>query len=179
LPPVDPALAGRAPLPGAAAIADAEKRLGPPAGISPADLLDQAHKAFEGADIYVLLRRALDSAVKQGDAATAISAVDELARRFAVNSLEVRTQALDNLRAHVTTPEAWDALANAASGMIDDAIAAAQPDAAAHLAEVSLTSARKSANLDTVRKVTLQILHLRTGAPGPTPAKPQPTTSSL
>ncbi|HEX4000255.1 MAG TPA: hypothetical protein VHX65_17015 [Pirellulales bacterium] len=179
LPPVDPALAGRAPLPGAAAIADAEKRLGPPAGISPADLLDQAHKAFEGADIYVLLRRALDSAVKQGDAATAISAVDELARRFAVNSLEVRTQALDNLRAHVTTPEAWDALANAASGMIDDAIAAAQPDAAAHLAEVSLTSARKSADLDTVRKVTLQILHLRTGAPGPTPAKSQPTTSSL
>ena len=115
-------------MPDKAAVAAIEARLGN-AEASPADWLDQAHKAVDAAEIYVLLRRALASAAKQGDAATAISTVDELARRFAVNSLEVRSQTFDDLKLHISTPEGWDALANAAAALFEDPAAAAQPAA--------------------------------------------------
>ena len=95
-PVTDPALAGKAPVPDSAAIAAAEQKLGPAAtDASAADLLELAHNAAESSEIYVLLRRALDAAIKLGDAPTAISTVDELVRRFAVNSLEVRLKALN------------------------------------------------------------------------------------
>jgi len=166
----DPALAGKAAVPDKAAIAAVEQRLGSSAEVSTSDLLDQAHKAAEAADIYVLLHRALDAAVKQGDAATAISTADEIGRRFAVNSLEVRSQTLNDLQARVLSSESLDALAEAAAALIDEATAAAQPDLAQHLAELSLTSARKSGNIETIRKVTLRIIHMRSAAaPNPAP----------
>jgi hypothetical protein len=169
----DPALAGKAAVPDKAAIAAAEQRLGNSAEVSTADLLDQAHKAAEAADVYVLLRRALASAVKQGDAATAISTADEIGRRFAVNSLEVRSQTLDDLQGHALDSDSLDALAEAAATLIDEATAAAQPDLAQHLAELSLTSARKSCNVEIIRKVTLRILRMRS-PPTPTPAPQVP-----
>jgi hypothetical protein len=169
----DPSLAGKAAVPDNRAIATTEQRLNLSAELVAVDLLDQAHKASEAAEIYVLLRRALDSAIQQGDAATAISAVDELARRFAVNSLEVRSQTLNNLQSHVRTSESLDALAEAAAALVDDATTAAQPDLVQHLSELSLTSARKSGNVDVIRKITLRIIRLRSSA-APAPLNPGP-----
>lgn len=164
-PATDPSLAGKAAVPDKASIAATEQRLGILADVSAADVLEQAHKAAEAAEIYVLLRHAIDTAVKQGDAATAISAADELARRFAVNSLEVRSQTLNDLQARPLTSDALAAVAEAAAGLIDDAMAAGQPDLAQHLAEMSLVLARRSANIETIRKITLRIVRMRNPAP--------------
>jgi len=166
----DPALAGKAPVPDAAAIAAAEQKLGPSTDASAADLLELAHNAAESSEIYVLLRRALDASIKLGDAATAISTVDELVRRFAVSSLEVRLQTLTDLQAHVRTSAAMAAVATAESALIDEATTAAQPDTVQKLAEMSIVAARKSGDADAIRRVTLRILHLR----NPAAAVPSP-----
>ncbi len=168
--PTDPALAGKAPVPDAVAIAAAEQKLGPAAtDASAADLLELAHNAAESSEIYVLLRRALDAAIKLGDAPTAISTVDELVRRFAVNSLDVRLQTLTDLQARVHTSAATAAVATAESALIDEATTAGQPATAQKLAEMSIVAARKSADADVIRRVTLRIIRLRNPAAVPTP----------
>jgi hypothetical protein len=169
-PAIDPALAGKAAVPDAGAIAAAEQKLGPAAtDVSAADLLELAHNAAESSEIYVLLRRALDAAIKLGDAPTAISTVDELVRRFAVNSLEVRLQALTELQARVRTSAATAAVATAESALIDEAMTSGQPDTVQKLAEMSIVAARKSADADVIRRVTLRIIRLRNPSAAPSP----------
>lgn len=155
---------GKAAVPDAATIAAINARLGDLSATPPADLIDQAHKATEPVEVYVLLRTAIGAAIKQGDAATAISATDELARRFAVDSLQVHWQTLDDLRAHADSPKSWAALANDASSLIDEASATGNRDLANRLAELSISAARNSDDLDTIRKVTLRIVQMRSGA---------------
>lgn len=171
-PATDPLLAGKIPLPPKAAITAVEQRLDQAGTLQPADLIDQAHKATEAAELYVLLRRALDGAVKQGDAAMAISTADELVRRFAVDSLGLQSQMIDQLQGHDLTPESSAAVANAAAALIEEASAAGRADLAEHMAELSLISARKSADIDTIRKITLQIVRMRAGAPPAAPVTP-------
>ncbi len=157
---------GKAAIPVAAAIAAVKQRLGDLSTAQAADLLDQAHKTTDSAEVYVLLEQALDMAVMRGVAAKAISVADEMERRFAIDSLQFRFQTFEDLRLHVESPASWQALANGAAALIDDATAAGKPALAEQLAELSITAARNSDNLDTIRSITLRILRLRSA---PTP----------
>ena len=87
--------------------------------------------------------------------------MDELSRRFTVDAVPLRANAYLELRQHVSGAPAWGALGDATLALIDEAVAADQPDLALRLAETTLVAARKSGNLELIRKTTLRIIKLQ------------------
>ena len=137
------------------------------AAASPQAILDKSQTLGDGPLVYVALRKALDAAMNGGDVALVGRIVDELSRRFTIETVPLRAKAYNNLRQHVATTSGWEALAEAALALVDEAVAANRADLALPLAETSLVAARKSGNLELVRKVTLRVLLLQEQGSGP------------
>jgi hypothetical protein len=73
----------------------------------------------------------------------------------------LRATAYIDLRPHVATTPGWEALAEAALALVDEALAANRADLALPLVETSLLAARKSSNLELIRRVTHRVLLLQ------------------
>jgi hypothetical protein len=148
------------------------------AGAAPQAILEQSKPLTDGPLIYVALSKALGTAVTSGNVVLAGQIVDELGRRFTIETLPLRAKSCIELRQHVSTMSDWHALGEAALAAIDEAAAANRADLALPLAETSLLAARKSGNLELIRKVTLRVVELQdegTGGAKPNTAKPAST----
>lgn len=108
-------------------------------------LLKQGVETKDNAsDRYVLLREARDLAARAGEFETALRAIEEMASDFAVSASDLKARALARAGEAALTPEAGKVLAEAAFGLIDEAIAADEFDAALRLAAVASSVARKA-----------------------------------
>jgi hypothetical protein len=161
-------------VPDAMAAAAVESRIAEMfAGAQPEAILEQSKPLTDGPLVYVALNKALGTATSSGNAALAGRIVDELSRRFRIETVPLRTKAYLDLRQHITTIPDWHGLGEAALAAIDEAVAVNRADLALSLAESSLLAARKSGNLDLIRKVTLRVLELQgQSAAKPDSAKP-------
>jgi hypothetical protein len=158
----DPAAPRKLLVPDGTAEAAAEIRFAETfAAATPQAILDKSQTLSDGPLVYVALRKALDMALNSGDVALVGRIVDELSRRFTIETVPLRAKAYNDLRQHVATTPGWEALAEAALALVDEAVAANHADLALPLAETSLVAARKSGNLELVRKVTLRVLLLQ------------------
>ncbi|HEY2148826.1 MAG TPA: hypothetical protein VGH32_12875 [Pirellulales bacterium] len=148
------------------------------AGAAPQAILKQSKPLTDAPLIYVALTKALGTAVTSGNVVLAGQIVDELSRRFTIDSVPLRAKTCIELRQHIATIPDWHALGEAALAAIDEAAAANRADLALPLAETSLLAARKSGNLELIRKVTLRVVELQdegTGGAKPNTAKPAST----
>ncbi len=148
------------------------------AGAAPEAILEQSKALTDAPLIYVALTKALGTAVTSGNVVLAGQIVDELSRRFTIDSVPLRSKTCIELRQHIATIAGWQALGEAALAAIDEAAAANRADLAMPLAETSLLAARKSGNLELIRKVTLRVVEFQnegTGGAKPNAAKPGST----
>lgn len=136
------------------------------AGMAPEEMLEKSKPLNEGPLVYVVLQKALEAAEMKGDVALVGHIVDELCRRFTIDQVPFRADALLEVRKHVVTSAAWESLASLALPLVDEAVAANRPDLSVPLAEASLLAARKSGNIELIRKVTLRVLLLQEQGPG-------------
>jgi hypothetical protein len=130
-------------------------------GAAPQPVLEKSELLTDGPLVYVALNKALGAAIVQGDVALVGQITDELSRRFTVDELPLRAKALFDLRSHIAATPGWESLAGAALPLIDEAVAANQSDLALRLAETALVAARKSGNLELIRKATLRVVTLQ------------------
>jgi hypothetical protein len=93
---------------------------------------------------YVLFREAREAAIRGGDVATAMAAIEQTAAVFDVDAADLRMKTLAAMRTAARTPEANKNIAEAALRMVDAAIAADDYDAAARLADTAAACARAS-----------------------------------
>jgi hypothetical protein len=160
--PADPGVPKKLLVPDEKAEATAEIRFTETfAAATPQAILDKSKTLSDGPLVYLALRKALGTAVATGDVALVGRIVDELSRRFTVETVPSRARAYIDLRQHVATTPGWEALAEAALALVDEAIAANRADLALPLVETSLLAARKSSNLELVRRVTHRVLLLQ------------------
>ena len=100
------------------------------------------------ATIYVLLAESRELATSAGDAQTALSAIGKMADRFDIDSVAEKLATLNRAASKAKLPIAQRKLAEATLPVIYEAVAAGDFDAAARLASVGRTSARKGRALD-------------------------------
>ncbi|MBI3407512.1 MAG: WD40 repeat domain-containing protein [Planctomycetes bacterium] len=119
-----------------------------------ADLLQQARENKEDtANRYVLYREARNWAAKAGNFTIALQAIDELARDFEVNALEMKATALAELVDNLPGKEAGKALVDLLEPIINEAVEADQYDAALAFGKVAEAAARKAKILTLVASV--------------------------
>jgi hypothetical protein len=175
-PPVNVA-AKKMPVPDKAALAAAEARVaGAFAELTPQATLEKTKSLTDGPMVYVALNHALDGAIASGNVAVVGQILDELGRRFAVDSLSLRAKSYLDLRPHVSTAAAWEMLAESTLELIDEATAGGHADLTLPLAETSLLAARKANDLELIRKATLKALLVQAKGSGERPKEKAPDT---
>jgi hypothetical protein len=107
----------------------------------------------EATNRFMLYQMAADLAAQAGDAQLALTAVDELARSFAVNALELKVAVLVASGKHTESTEANKTLVDLIMPMIAGAVDADDYDVALKLSQVALDAAKKSKNLPLVTAV--------------------------
>ncbi|MHC4404896.1 MAG: hypothetical protein ACYTG0_35055 [Planctomycetota bacterium] len=153
----------RVPVPDAAAQASAEARLqGTLANASAAQLLEAAGAAERPADErFVLLERARDLAAGSEDVETALSATDEIIRRYEVDALEAKVETIDTLRASVTTALAARALAENGLALADQALAEGRKDLAVKLVEHTMAVALKHDDREMHKQAVMRFVKMQ------------------
>jgi hypothetical protein len=112
-------------------------------------LLEQSGIADnDAAKLYVLLAESRELATNAGDAQTALAAVAEMADQFDIDSLAEKLAVLNRAANKARLPIAHRRLAEATLPVIYEAVSAGDFDAAALLASVARTGARKGRALD-------------------------------
>jgi hypothetical protein len=105
-------------------------------------MADQAASTLDDAAVrFVLLSESRDISAAAGDAATAVRAIRQLARTFAVDPLPMTVAAMSTARNAADSPQLLAALAQCSMVAVDDAIAADDYPAAARLASLAEQSA--------------------------------------
>lgn len=131
------------------------------AGESAAELLQAAQTPDRAPDeSYVLLKKALDSAVASADVSTALAAADELVERYEIDALETRVETLAKLRTSVTDPSTARALAESGFALVDEAVAGGRDDLAVKAAEDTVDAARRSDDNALYRRAVLRFINL-------------------
>ncbi len=102
---------------------------------------------------FVLLREARDLAVQGADPATAMRAIDELARWYAVDGLDMKASALEKLGGGTSTAAAAKTLVDYALAAVHDAVDADAFDAATRLLKFAEAMARKTKSVPLVTSV--------------------------
>jgi hypothetical protein len=147
-------------VPDAAALKEAEKlvretfkddyaKKGPPARIALAKRLLQQGvetKDNDGAS-YVMLREAADLSALNGEASLALQAVSELAKRFQVNGMEMKSAMLATAAKSLRTVDEFAALGRTYLSLADEALAAEDYDAAERTASSGMQYAKKGKDL--------------------------------
>jgi hypothetical protein len=101
---------------------------------------------------FVLLREARDLASLAGDVQTALSAVDEMAKAFSVDSAAMRSTVLTNAAKTAKTPDDFKGLASMSLKMIDSLLLADDYDGAEKLAATASQNAKRSQDLPTINR---------------------------
>src|SRR5262245_24923639 len=126
-------------------------------------LLQQGKESRDDvANRYVLYREARDLAARAGDAALALTAIDEMARDFDVSAFDMKASTLATVAENVPTKEAGKALVELLLPMIAEAVEADQYEPAVALGAVAETAARKSKVLALVSAVQKRNEEVRT-----------------
>jgi len=121
-------------------------------------LLAQALQSKDDLKVqFVLLREARDIATQGGDAATALSAVDELARRFTVDAAGMRMNVLSQAAKAARTYEDYKTLVSLSFKLIDAAVIADDYELADKLAASALQYAKKAQDLSLTSRATARI----------------------
>ena len=119
-----------------------------------ASLLQQGKEIRDDPAVrYVLFREARTLAAQAGDANLALLTVEETARDFDINLLDLRAAALAAVADNVTTKEAGKALVEIVLPLIAEALDGDHYEAAFALGKVADTAARKSKILTLVTDV--------------------------
>ncbi len=113
------------------------------------ELLRQALETrSDPAGEYVLLVKARELAVAGGDAAGAMQIIDETARSFRIDALTAKQEAL----VAMSKPALAKPLSDAASAVVDEAVAADNYDVAKPVAAIGLSAARRAKDVDLVHQ---------------------------
>ena len=107
----------------------------------------------DSANRYVLFREARTLASQAGDIVLALLAVDELARDFEVDALEMKSATLGEVADHVASKEAGKALLDLVLPIINEAVEADNYATALSLGKVAETAAKKSKVIALVAQV--------------------------
>jgi WD40 repeat protein len=107
-------------------------------------LLDKAREEQDPVGRFVLLREARDLAVQAADAVTALTAIDELAKEYAVSAFEMKVTALATVGHNAATQSANKALAESYFVLINEALATDDFDTALRLAALADAAAHKT-----------------------------------
>ncbi len=109
---------------------------------------------------YVLLREAREIAARCGDMNTALAAIDESARHYEIDGLELKASVLSTATTLVRSPADASTFAEACLVVVDEAIRVDKFDLAKSLvrkAEKALESAKDSAKLDGAQRKMMEI----------------------
>jgi WD40 repeat protein len=118
-----------------------------------ATLLQQARATTDSPALrFVALREARDLAARAGDLPAAYQAAADLARDFAVDPLLMKTDALTRAAQKAATPEVRRALAEAALGLLDEALAGDGPLEALRLAAFAEGQATRAKSLPLIAR---------------------------
>jgi len=90
----------------------------------------------DSASQYVLFREARDIAMQVGDAETALAAITEMGKIFAVDTSEQKLRVLTTMRGSVRAPDAAQAAAEAALALVDEAVEAGNYETANRAVEL-------------------------------------------
>ncbi len=117
-------------------------------------LRETAERATGGpAERFVLLRLARDVATKAGDPKTAFAAVDEMRKSFSIDDLAMKSETLGAMAGKAFKPEDRKALADAALGLVKEAIDAERLDAAEEAMKTANGLAGKVHDRDLTQRV--------------------------
>jgi hypothetical protein len=115
-------------------------------------------------DCFIKLREARDLAAHAADTITAFQAAEELARRFTVNLLDMKTDALAAAAPPTTSPETSKTLAEIALGLVQEAVDEDHFDVAVRLGKLAGAAAAKSKDqplMDGVARRQREVLAMR------------------
>jgi WD40 repeat protein len=119
-----------------------------------ATLREQARATTDSPALrFAALREARDLAARAGDLPAAFQAAADLARDFAVDPLLVKADALTRAGQKATTPEVQRALAEAALGLLDEALGGDGPLEALRLAAFAEEQATRARSLPLLARV--------------------------
>jgi WD40 repeat protein len=119
-----------------------------------AQLLDKAKESEDDPIArFVLLREARDLAAQGGDAAAVLTAIDELARGYAVDAFGMKVTALAVTARNANTPAANKVLAESYLVLSNEAVATDDFDAALHLVALADAAAHKTTHVALVTQV--------------------------
>ncbi len=114
---------------------------------------------------YVLLREAIDLATETSDVQTALEAVDEIVRDFAVDGVVLREKVLSEVRVSSQDPETAQQVAEAYAVLVEEAIVADDYDTASravYKAKSAARSTKDSALMDRMEALSKELTALRT-----------------
>jgi len=121
-------------------------------------LLTQAAKTGEDLPaVWVLYREAQDLAVQNGDAITALKAIESTAREFDVDVMSLKSAALAGLAKTAKTPADFGALSESTLSLVDDLVAADQYDAADKAAGSALQTSRRANDSGLAARATVRV----------------------
>jgi hypothetical protein len=100
---------------------------------------------------FVMFRDARDYALAAGKPETACDVIDQMARFFNVDPLEMKTAAMEQAAKMARTSAGNREVAEYALGLVDQAIKAGRWDEAGRLAAVALSTAQKTRNAAMIR----------------------------
>ena len=161
--PIAPAVPKKAPLPDAEALQKAEQMFKEVFGEQVAGAKLPAQKAAlaekiltqvagsddRSAETLVALRHAAELASEAGQCGRMLEAIDQQARRFDVDALKAKTDAL--ARAVDAPKDAQPEVVNGCLALLNEALAAEDMETAGRLADAALASARKARNSELLK----------------------------
>ena len=115
----------------------------------------------DAAACFVALTESADLAAGAGDAPAAFAAIDEIARRFRVDALDLRRAALLRAGAAATTPADCQTVMRLALETADQAAAADAFDAVTQLVNLAEGSANKTKQVKVVASIQVRLADLR------------------
>ena len=161
--PIAPAVPKKAPLPDAEALQKAEQMFQEVFGEQVAGAKPPAQKAAlaekilaqvagtdeRSAEVLVMLRHATELAAEAGRCDRMLEVIDQQARRFDVDPLKAKTDAL--ARAVDAPKDAQPEVVRSCLALLDEALAAEDMETAGRLADAALASARKARNAEVLK----------------------------
>lgn len=156
----------RVPVPAAQALSDADKlvkdvykedyaKRGPEERKALAmKLLDEGRNSkSDAASEYVLLREARDAAIQVADVSTAMESIDEMAKAFVLDPVELELAALTSLKTTAHNVDAESAAAQASLKLIDEATTADNFDAAGKAADLAIQFGTATKDMSLITQV--------------------------
>jgi hypothetical protein len=132
---------------------DYNKRTGPDKKALAKTLLDQALESKnDPASQFVLLREARDLASQAGDIETSFKSIDEIGKRFAVESMAMKLEVLASTRTSVKSLEEYTGLAKAYLKLSEDAFRSDDYEVASKSVEAAISLAKKGKDLPLLTK---------------------------